>query len=146
MHALSGRTKSQKDWPDNPEMNPITIKPKAASHMAEQSWVPLPFCSPLRRPFAIKSLPLSACMSPQTIHFRVLDKSPLSGHPPPCNIWTSQGVVELSKNKHSITEHQPRVRVGGSLPQPHRCDSTHSKTCCPSQVLGEGHPGVAHAD
>ena len=28
---------------DNPETNPITIKPKAESHVAEQSsWVPLP--------------------------------------------------------------------------------------------------------
>lgn len=88
MHALSGRTKSQKDWPDNPETNPITIKPKAVSHMAEQSWVPLPFCSPPRRPFTIKSLPLSACVSPQTIHFQALDKSPLAGSgrsPHSCN-------------------------------------------------------------
>ena len=32
-----------------------------------------------RHPFPIKSLVLSACMSPWTIHFRVLDKSPLLG-------------------------------------------------------------------
>ena len=31
---------------DNPETNPITIKPKTASYVAEQfSWVPLPCCS-----------------------------------------------------------------------------------------------------
>ena len=41
-----------------------------------------------RRPFPIKSLALSAHVSPQTIHFRVLDKNPLSGlgrGPPSCN-------------------------------------------------------------
>ena len=67
---------------NNPETNPITIKPKIASHVAEQfSQVPLPYCSPLRRPFAIKSLVLSACMSPLTIHFWMLHKSPFSGRP-----------------------------------------------------------------
>ena len=36
---------------DNPETNPITIKPENASHMAEQfSWVPLPCCSPAGAP------------------------------------------------------------------------------------------------
>ena len=41
-------------------------------------------------PFPIKSLALSAHVSPQTIHFRVLDKSPVSGPgrgPPSCNKW-----------------------------------------------------------
>ena len=57
---------------DNPETNPITIKLETASHVAEQfSWVPLPYCSPSRCPFPIKSLALSAHVSPQTIHFRV---------------------------------------------------------------------------
>ena len=59
--------------------------------MAEQfSWVPLPSCSPPRRPFPIKSLALSAYVSPQTIHFWVLDKSPVSSPgrgPPSCNKW-----------------------------------------------------------
>ena len=64
---------------DNPETNLITINPKTASHEAEQfSWVPLPCCSPPGCPFRIKSLALSAHMPPWTIHFRVLDKSPLS--------------------------------------------------------------------
>ena len=62
------------------ETNPITIKPKTASHEAEQfSWVPLPSCSPPGRPFPIKSLALSAHVSPWTIHFWVLDKSPVLG-------------------------------------------------------------------
>ena len=74
---------------DNPETNPITIKPETVSHVAEQfSWVPLPYCSPPGCPFPIKSLALSAHVSPRTIHFQVLDKSPVSGPgrgPPSCN-------------------------------------------------------------
>ena len=72
-----------------PETNPITIKPETASHVAEQfSCVPLPYCSPPRCLFPIKSLALSAHVSPWTIHFWVLDKRPVSGpgrHPPSCN-------------------------------------------------------------
>ena len=65
---------------DNLETNPIPTKPKTVSHVAEQfSRVPLHSCSPPGRPFPIKSLALSAGVSPQTIHFWVLDKSPLSG-------------------------------------------------------------------
>ena len=65
---------------DNPEANPITIKPETASHVAEPfSWGPLPCCSPPGRPFPIKSLASSARVSPRPIHFRVFDKSPLSG-------------------------------------------------------------------
>ena len=53
------RKDSESEWlaKDNPETNPITIKPKTASHVKEQfSWVPLPSCSPPGRPFPIKSL------------------------------------------------------------------------------------------
>ena len=42
-------------------------------------------------PFPIKSLTLSAHVSPRTIHFWVLDKSPVSGlgrGPPSCNTFT----------------------------------------------------------
>ena len=57
--------------------------------MAEQfSWVPLPYCSSPRCPFSIKSLALSAHVSPQTIHFQVLDKISVSEPgrgPPSCN-------------------------------------------------------------
>ena len=59
--------------------------------MAEQSsWVPLPYWSPPRCPFPIKSLALSAHVSSWTIHFQVLDKSPLLGPgrgTPSCNKW-----------------------------------------------------------
>ena len=65
---------------DNPETNPVTMKPETVSHVAEQfSWVPLPCCSLPRHPFPIKSFALSAHVSPRTIHFQVLDKSPLWG-------------------------------------------------------------------
>ena len=82
---------SESEWlaKDNPETNPITINPKAASHSAEQfSWVPLSCCSPPGCPFPVKSLALSAHVSSLTIHFRVLDKSPASGPgrgSPSCN-------------------------------------------------------------
>ena len=76
-----------------PRTNPITIKPDTASHMAEQfSWIPLPSSPPPKFPFTIKSFALSTHVSPQTIHFWVLYKSPLLSlgrGPPPCNIWTS---------------------------------------------------------
>ena len=65
---------------DNLETNPITIAPETVSHVTEQfSWVPLPCWSLPRCPFPVKSLALSAYVSPRTIHFRVLDKSPVSG-------------------------------------------------------------------
>ena len=85
------RKGSESEWlaKDNPETNPITIKPETLSHVAELfSWVPLPYCSPPRCPFPIKSLALSACVSPRKSYFQVLDKSPLSGPgrgPPSCN-------------------------------------------------------------
>ena len=53
-------------------------------------WVPLPYCSPPGCPFPIKSLALLAHVSPRTIHFRVLDKSPVLGPGrglPSCNKW-----------------------------------------------------------
>ena len=87
----STRKDSESEWfaKDNLETNPITIKPKTSSHVAEQFfWVPIPYCSPLGLPFPIESLALSAHVSPRTIHFRVLDKSPFSGPgrgPPSCN-------------------------------------------------------------
>ena len=57
---------------DNPETNPITIKPEAVSHIAEQSsWVPSPSCSLLRRPFPRKSLFCRhACLLRQSIYVR----------------------------------------------------------------------------
>ena len=76
------RKDSESEWlaKDNPETNPITIKPETASHVTElYSWVPLPYYFPPGCPFPVKSLALSADVSPQTIHFWVSDKSPVSG-------------------------------------------------------------------
>ena len=88
---------------DNLEPNPITIKPETTSHVTKQfSWVPLPYCSPPGRPFPIKPLALSAHVSPQTIHFRVLDKSPVLGPgwgPPSCNTLATwcEGLTHLKR-------------------------------------------------
>ena len=94
-HAPPGRTLSQNDWlKEYLETNPITIKPKTASHVAELfSWVPLPYCSPPGCPFPIKSLALSPHVSPRTIHFWELDKSPVLGPGrglPSCNTTISK--------------------------------------------------------
>ena len=73
---------SESEWlaKDNPETNPITIKPETENHMAEQSfWVPWPYCSLPGHLFPIKSLALSAHVSPWTIDFWVLDKEPAFG-------------------------------------------------------------------
>ena len=77
---------SESEWlaKDNPETDPITIKSKTASHMTQQfSWAPLPFFWTLRtlHPGALPSKIscfVSICVS-LTIHFWVLDKSPLFG-------------------------------------------------------------------
>ena len=87
--ACTTRKDSESEWlaKDNSETNPITIKPETAEQF---SWVPLPYCSPPGCPFLIKSLALSAHVSPQTIHFRVLGKRPVSGPgrgPPSYNIY-----------------------------------------------------------
>ena len=81
------RKDSESEWlaKDNPETNPITVKPKTASHVTKLfSWVPLPYCSPPGCPFPIKSLALSADVFPWTIHFRVLVSGPGRG-PLSCN-------------------------------------------------------------
>ena len=65
-NARTTRKGPESEWlaRGNLETNPITIKPKTASRMAEQSsWVPLPSCSLPRHPFPIKSLALSARVS-----------------------------------------------------------------------------------
>ena len=97
------RNDSELEWlaKDHLETNPITIKPETVSHMAELfSWVPLPYCCPLGCPFPIKSLALSAHVFPQTIHFQVLDKSPVSGPgrgPPSCNSLTQNQAVFIQQ-------------------------------------------------
>ena len=64
-------------------------------------------------PFPIKSLALSTCVSSQTIHFQVLDKSPLLGpgrDPPSCNKTIKQPVVLQAKWVYSGTAKNHNVR------------------------------------
>ena len=109
MRVPPGKTELEWLGKDHLETNPITIKPETSSHAAEQfSWVPLPYCSPPGCPFPIKSLALSAHVSPQTIHFLVLDKSPVSGPgrgPPSCNnvTWV-QFCLEVSGRDNWYSE------------------------------------------
>ena len=104
MCAPPGRIPSQNDRLETTQKltNSITIKSETASHMAEEfSWVPLTCCSPPRHSFPIKFLALSARVSPQTIHFWVLDKSTLSGSgrdPPSCNMGINIGWL-FSRNR-----------------------------------------------
>ena len=68
----TGRTLSQNQWAETAQklVPSPTVRPETGSHVAEQFlWVPLPCHSPPWHPFPIKSLALSAHVSPQTIHF-----------------------------------------------------------------------------
>ena len=94
----------QDDWPETTwKLTPFTIKPETASHVAEHlSFVPLFYCSLAGLPFPTKSSALSVCVSPGTIHFQVLDKSPLLGPgrvPPSCNSTTFHEWWSTSKGK-----------------------------------------------
>ena len=63
---------------DNLETNLITMKPETESR-DRAVLGSLMHCSPPRCLFPIKSLASSAHVSPQTIHFQVLETNPLSG-------------------------------------------------------------------
>ena len=112
MRAPLGKTELEWLAKDHPWTNPITIKPETSSHAAQQfPWGPLPYCSPPGCPFPIKSLALSAHVSPRTIHFRVLDKSPVLGpgrSPLSCNMWAclaeQKSLSTWSKSKYSVPE------------------------------------------
>ena len=98
---------------NNPETNPITIKPKTVSHVAELfSWVLLPYCSPPGCPFPIKSLALSAHVSPWTVHFQqfLLDKNPVLGPgrgPPSCNTSVQASVFRTLTARAALCPSQP---------------------------------------
>ena len=82
-NASTARKDPESEWlvRDNLETNPITVKAKTVSQVAEQfSWVPLSCCSPPGHLFPVRSLTLSAPVSPWNICARVLDKSPVLGH------------------------------------------------------------------
>ena len=125
VYATRKGSESEQLAKDNLEINPITIKPETVSHTAKQfPWVPLTYCSPPGLPFPIKSLALSAHVSPRTIHFRVLDKSPLLGpgrDPPSCNrridtevevpiLWPPDAKSQLTAKDPDAGE---RLRAGG---------------------------------
>ena len=97
------RKDSESEWlaKDNPEINPTTIKPETASHVAEQfSWVPLPYCSPPGCPFPIKSLALSARVSPRTIHFWVLGQfQALERIPIPATVLTPVIDLQITRKR-----------------------------------------------
>ena len=76
---------------DNLETNPITIKPETGSHVAEQFLcIPLPYCSLSGDPVPVKSLALSAFVSPWTINFWVVRQEP-----PSCNSFTDEKMMVL---------------------------------------------------
>ena len=89
---------------NNLETNPITIKLQTARYVAEQfSRVLLAYCS--KEPCPIKSLALSAHVSPLTILSQVLDKSPILGPgrgPLFCNSW--KGASE-TRTADELMEH-----------------------------------------
>ena len=81
-NACSIKKDSESEWlaKGNPKTDFITAESKIVRHVTEQfSWVPLPSCSMPGHPFPIKALALSTHVSPQTVHFQVLYKSPLLG-------------------------------------------------------------------
>ena len=117
------RKDSELEWSakDHTETNPITIKPETMSHRAELfSWAPSPSCSPPGCPFPVISLALSAHVSTQTIHFQVLDKSPVSGpgrgHPS-CNTTISSYAASLSPSALNLSQHQGLFQWISSLHQ-----------------------------
>ena len=87
--APPGRTLTQNDWLKMTwKLIPWSWNPRLQAMWQQSSWVPLPYCFLPRGPFQIKSLALSAHVSPWTIHFQVLDKSPVSSPgrgPPSCS-------------------------------------------------------------
>ncbi|CAI9155992.1 unnamed protein product [Rangifer tarandus platyrhynchus] len=75
MHALPGRTLSQNDWP----VKSWKLKPSPLNPRLGVTWQSSPPALRLGTPFPVISRASSACVPPRTIHFRVLDNSPLLG-------------------------------------------------------------------
>ena len=100
MCAPPGRT-LESEWlaKDNQETNPITIKPETAEPRGRAVLLgSLTLLLSTQCPFPIKSLALSAHVSPWTIHFQVLDKGPVSGpgsDPPSCNKLTLENEKQI---------------------------------------------------
>ena len=92
--APPGRTPTQNDWLKTTRKLSPSCKTGGWKSVGELfSWAPRPCGSPPGCLFPIKSLALTAHVSPQMIHFPVLDKSPVSGpgkDPPSGNITTGR--------------------------------------------------------
>ena len=76
---------------DNPETNPITLKPETMSHVAEQFWVPLPSCSLHKCAFPIKSPALSARVSSDN-SFQCVRQEPTLGNLEGTTLPTTQQI------------------------------------------------------
>ena len=90
--ACTTRKNSESEWlaKDNPETNPITVKPKPHGRAVILGFLTLLLSTRAPMPNK-KSLALSAHVSPWTIHYWVLDKSPVLGSgrgPPSCKRLT----------------------------------------------------------
>ena len=115
---------------------------RCESHVADQfSWVCLPCCPPPGHLFPIKSPALSARVSPQTAHFRVLDKSPLSGPgrgPPSCNSarypapFSVSGFISPFLSLYQASKNPLRYPKHPALPSTSLLQS-HNKSWCPGQ-------------
>ena len=75
-----------------PKRESLRVLPLTGEHWQNFpfSWVPSAYCSPPGCPSPGKSLASSVRVSSRTIHFWVLDKSPVLGPrrgPPSCNKW-----------------------------------------------------------
>ena len=104
-HLLLGRKPMTKLMPSE------LVMPSNHHHHKTQDWEPrdravllasLILLLSAGAPFPKKSLALSARVSPQTLHSRVLDKSPVSGPgrgPPSCNRFTEEGLRERRAEK-----------------------------------------------
>ena len=95
---------SESEWlaKDNPETNPITIKPHGRAVLLSSLTLSLPW-----HPYH-KTLALSAYVSLQTIHFSVLDKSPLSGPgrgPFPATKWHMLKLFSSIQFSRSVVSH-----------------------------------------
>ena len=98
--APPGRTLSQNDWLKTTwKLIPSPWDPRLpATGQSGSPGLPYPPALRLGGPFQITSLALSACVSLWTIHFRVLDNSPVSGPgrgPRSCNTSSTAGERDL---------------------------------------------------
>ena len=140
-NVFTTRKDPESEWlaRDNPGTNPITIKPETVSHMVEPcSWVPSSCCSLLRHPFPIKSLALSTHVPPRTIHFRVLDKSPLSGPGKGAPSWFSWGWGKrgLRSGYWRDARLHPCLGLAHAAPHPHSQGQVVWPSLSPRQARG----------